>query len=654
MHEHDHNDYIPFPQNWQGGFYANRGGMFDNDPNQLTVILDFNDTTQGVTTDGIGNQVSTFNVAGYGFSSGDFDLVASSVLAKVQEHYHDITVNLPSGEQLDIEFELGDIGTPPINGSNDYYYMQIGSRVASGGPLGQASLNSIRDSSGNPGAAVGSVVGSVFTDNINGLSSLTPSNALTSGNLEFTTNAIAGTTSHEIGHALSLLHIDKSGTITPGGLPPIMGTGAIDLPNQDRILDRNFSLSGPNAQDGGSFQFHVDQLESAVDTHESALPFNLSSADIGDAHLFPAVGGEIVDDTFEGNAIINFNGDVDGAYYAPQRSGDHLIVVNELVAAIDPIVGVYDAETGAKLSFNDDLIPIFNDNAFLSMPMDAFDRYIIAVADVGSDDTGEVEVTIDAPGTSSIPRTSISVDAFGLASAGVSIGNGDIDAFEATVPFGSTELRLELTDRTFDAAVVAWDSSGNELGRVDNGSPRVLNLSGLTAGDDLVFTVSADNFASTGTATMELDFGITGFPFTTTTAEQDAFEFPALTGDIVDDTTANFDLNLNVPGDVDSVFYSPQFTDTYTIDVGDFGNGVDPVVAVYDSSGTRIAFDDDSGLGDDAQLVLDLNQHERYVIVIADQGLNTTGDVSLTISTNQQTFRSTIPINAMTGDGGRT
>ena len=49
-----------------------------------------------------------------------------------------------------------------------------------------------------------------------------------------------------------------------------MGTGAIDLPNQDRITDREFSLSGVDGQNGNAARMHVQQLVDAIGLHSTA------------------------------------------------------------------------------------------------------------------------------------------------------------------------------------------------------------------------------------------------------------------------------------------------------------------------------------------------------------------------------------------------
>ena len=242
----------------------------------LTFVVDFKEPGQPDTTDILGNVVSTFDVTAYGFVAGDFNAVANAVMAEVEEDYFTElvgTVAGPTGQHLAVDFIIGDIGTAPA-GITEYYFIQVGTGTSgphSGGTLGVAGTSVVRNSGGtgpNNGIAIGDVVSSVFTDAIVTLSGLTPANALTSGNLDFTTNAIAGTLSHEIGHTISLSHINKAGSVQPtAGASPIMGTGAIDLPNNDRIGDREFSLSGINSQSGGSTVFHIPQLVGAIGLH---------------------------------------------------------------------------------------------------------------------------------------------------------------------------------------------------------------------------------------------------------------------------------------------------------------------------------------------------------------------------------------------------
>lgn len=238
----------------------------------LTIILDFNEPAQANTTDIFGNVVQTFDVTSFGFVEADRAMIQNAIFNAVVTDYRGIFTDaqnalspLPDGFELDIDFEIGDFGVAPSNGDTEFYYTQIGTRVS--GPhngLGVAGTNSARDAAGNPHAINGRMVGSIFANNINGLSGV--GTQLSSGLISPTTHAIAGTLSHEIGHAVSLAHLNVAASLTPSGLNPLMGTGAIDLPNAARIVDREFAISGFNAQAGGAAQAHIAQLMGSIGT----------------------------------------------------------------------------------------------------------------------------------------------------------------------------------------------------------------------------------------------------------------------------------------------------------------------------------------------------------------------------------------------------
>lgn len=122
-------------------------------------------------------------------------------------------------------------------------------------------------------------------------------------------------------------------------------------------------------------------------------------------------------------------------------------------------------------------------------------------------------------------------------------------------------------------------------------------------------------------------------PATQTFAEGDLVAYNGPTVDLVNDTLS-FDAFIDFAGDIDSYYFAPQFNGTYTIDVGDFGNTVDPEVAIYiASTGARVGYNDDlSAFNDDARLTLNLTADVRYIIAVADNPNTTAGNVSIIVT----------------------
>lgn len=246
----------------------------------LTFVLDFKEPTQPATVDVFNNIVGGFDVTSFGFTAGEFGTLADAVLRSVKKDFFDELVDTvagPVGQDLAINFLIGDIGTPPL-GVSEYYYVQIGELTAGPdfgtGAIGNAELSGVRDETGvgpNSSIVVGSVVGSVYTNVINGLTLVSPPDALTSGRTFATANAIGSTISTQIGRSLSLSNLAKAGSVQPTlGTSPLMAQTSLDLPNLDVTVDRQFSLSGTDPENGNAARQHIQQLVDAVGLH--AIP----------------------------------------------------------------------------------------------------------------------------------------------------------------------------------------------------------------------------------------------------------------------------------------------------------------------------------------------------------------------------------------------
>lgn len=274
----------------------------------VTIVLDFIDAAQSpVASAGFfGFDINTFDVTNFGFAATDDALVQNAVLRSVQDHFYSIpTVSenanspIPDGMQLDIDFVIGDSGAAPSNGATEFYAINIGDSsaadLANGALGGIAFLSAVRDAQGiGPLAGInsGDFVGNVYANSLTTLQPLNPTNAfivtpdlipqpisqapahaalaLTSGNLTFTRRAISLVTSHEIGHTLSLEHVDETGAITLNGGLPILGTPAppFNVPLQQLIDPTEFALEATHLPEGPGDtqfqQFSIAQLISAV------------------------------------------------------------------------------------------------------------------------------------------------------------------------------------------------------------------------------------------------------------------------------------------------------------------------------------------------------------------------------------------------------
>lgn len=264
-----------------------------------TIVIDFKALGSAPTVAITKDKVGEFDAAAFGFTTTEMRAtLIDSVMTALRSAFYDIpTADLdsrspiPRGKMLDIDFVTGTIGQAPFAGATDYYFVQVGTGFSDNpyaGSLGVAGVSAVRNANGvrDPYRyGAGAIVASVFTDTIQGMGGLNPANALRSGNLVYSTNAIVGTLAHEIGHTLSLAHEKAIGAVTPNGGAPIMGTGATgyNLPNQARIGLREFTYS---SVDGNNKELnHIAQLVGALGLRDNpnAIPEPAALAQAGTA-----------------------------------------------------------------------------------------------------------------------------------------------------------------------------------------------------------------------------------------------------------------------------------------------------------------------------------------------------------------------------------
>lgn len=206
--------------------------------NALLIKLDF--STIG-SSDKWGNITNDFDITqASGLTGFSFDQVTHAILAAVQEDYYSTSYAfIDSNQQLDIDFMIAPVTSDVSSIDGNNYTVQIGSAQAGNTDkgLGVACTACIKPFLSEP---INSIFASVFSNTIFNTLASTVGGLW---DLTEVTNAIAGTLSHEIGHALGLSHPGSAQTNPGESLFGIMGTGypPTSMPNAERLKNRAFS-----------------------------------------------------------------------------------------------------------------------------------------------------------------------------------------------------------------------------------------------------------------------------------------------------------------------------------------------------------------------------------------------------------------------------
>ena len=496
----------------------------------LTIVVDFKSSAQPNTTDVFGNTVSSFDLSTYGFNSSQEAQVLDAIFAEVIEDcFTELLGTVANQNDMALDFNIirGEIGTAPA-GVGEFYFIQVGSIVSGpqNGALGVAAF--IRDANGNnPNSGLvecGDVIGSVFTNTLQQLTNITPADALSSGDLELTTNAITGTLAHEIGHMVSLSHINVANSVQPTpGRVPIMGTGAIDLLNQFRLTDSEFSLSGFNAQDNNAAVFQIQQMVDAVGLRPIGQPSN------DDFNGTMNVNGNDVSSTVFGLNIgattqadeqqLGSTGST--VWWFVQAPADGTMIVDTLGSDFDTQLHVF---TGFELGF-ENLIPVDNnDDTFgllsqVEFPVDAGECYELRVGGFGGPgfaSEGGIQLNVNFNAASGPPNDAFN-DRITITNPNTQILSDNFDATTET-----DEIQLQSTGSTvwwtYDAVVdgtFTIDTFGSDFDtqlQVFTGPSGIQNLSIVASNDDAVGLQSEVVFEVVAGTQYEIRVGGFGSP----------------------------------------------------------------------------------------------------------------------------------------------
>lgn len=276
----------------------------------VTFVLDFVENGRSVTDPIFGTgTIDGFDFTQFGFAAGQDTTLEQAILAEVITDYLGIpTVSqnansvIPDGMELNVDFVIGTPGTVPSNGATEYYVVEIGdSNPDQSGIFGVAFLDSVRNGTGtgpNGTTVNGDAVMSVYTD-----SHIAAGGGVASGNQTFTVNGLSSTISHEIGHTLSLDHIDNGTGVTPNGFVDLMNVSASAA---DLIAPAEFSYAGTNSDSANPGPRNtIQELVNAV-----GLRARTQTALGGDGILVNAQdSSRVLASTIVNNSATNLNGD---------------------------------------------------------------------------------------------------------------------------------------------------------------------------------------------------------------------------------------------------------------------------------------------------------------------------------------------------------
>ncbi len=326
----------------------------------------------------------------------------------------------------------------------------------------------------------------------------------------------------------------------------------------------------------------VEQLESR---RVLTLPITQAFAE-GDLLAYNGPTTDLVNDTTSFDAFIDFAGDVDSFFLAPQYSGSYTIDVGDFGNAVDPEVAVYNASTGARIAYNNDFAQ-FNDDARLVINLTGDVRYVVAVADVPALNVGNVSIIVRAPfRTGSFLLTP---DRFGDAMAEVTLDvPTDVDYYSITAPADANGgLTITTAASTVSQRLALFDSAGTLL----QGPFISLGISSVVPNQEYRVAVYSDSFSSSGSLQLNINFANAGAVVTNTldagpgSLRQAILDANAHTNDFGIPDPIVFNIPGTGPFNILLASALPDITDAVNLDGRTQpGTGATPTVAIDGTS----------------------------------------------------------------------
>ncbi len=343
-----------------------------------------------------------------------------------------------------------------------------------------------------------------------------------------------------------------------------------------------------------------------------ALPATLTAAAAEGFAYFHRDGN--CNDAFSFVTFISPEGDVDSEVFAGDTawSGSYVITATAPAgSAVLPVVAVYDGTTGARLG-------VANSGgtatAQLTVTLTALTKYVVAVADDNSTDTGDIVITIDAPSAAGVAAIALDGAGNGSSTSG-NIGTNDTDFYAVTAPAdtnGKLNVRVVPTTGTFDAAFALFDSTGKMLGQAYTaaaGAEDSLNVTGLVPGETYYVSVMSRSHASTGNFSIFVDFDQVVpdvYP-----GGYDTWMVPNQLGDY----SRNF--SVSGAGDWDGFLIASDLSTTAaTFTATSVSGGGIPVIGLYDAdTNARIAYNANLTNAATVSFTADVSFWKRYYVM---------------------------------------
>lgn len=270
----------------------------------------------------------------------------------------------------------------------------------------------------------------------------------------------------------------------------------------------------------------------------------------GDLVVYNGPTVDLVNDTPSFDAFIDFAGDVDSYFFAPQFTGAYTIDVGDFGNTTDPEVAVYVASTGARIGYNDD-VSAFNDDAKLTINLTTDVRYIIAVGDEPGTTAGNVSIVVSAPLKSG--SFVLTPDAVGDASSSVLLDvPTDIDYYSITaLADANGVLTISAAAATFNQRLALFNAAGTLL----QGPLTSINISNAVPSQEYRIAVYSSNYATSGSMDLLVNFATERPDIRMTSATGNGGTGVAITYEIANGNVAPFNIDIfqSIDGLMDNV-----------------------------------------------------------------------------------------------------